>query len=158
MRPLLWCHHPATANLIQPSSCCCPRPAILLLLSSHCHQNFIVAYKIVRNKNMTKLSLFQICCKERKTYMVSDKNKHFRKFKKHHTTVLMSPFWYCHPDATILMPPSRCHHANSAVLMPRSYCHPPNVTLQIQLFPCCHPQTALLMTPSPHCHQNFIVA
>ena len=57
MTPLLSFQQSAAANLIQPS--CCPHPALLMLPSSHCHRNFIVAsYKMVRIENIKRTYSF----------------------------------------------------------------------------------------------------
>ncbi len=101
---------PDTAILILLSSTCHPHIAILILPSSHRHQNFIVAYKMVSNKNITNLLFFRYAAK-RKTYMVREKNQHFRKSKN-----LMPPSWCCISGAVILTPQSRCCHPDTTIL------------------------------------------
>ncbi len=155
MSPPSWYHsyddHPATANLIQPSSCCCLQPALLMLLSSHwpklhcCKQN---GEQQIYNRTYS----FSVMLEKGKKYMVRDKNKHFRKSKN-----MMPPSWCCLSDATILTPQSRCRHPDATILTQLYWCHPPNATLLIQPFSCCYPQTSILMLLSSHCHWNFIV-
>ena len=108
---------------------------------------------MVSNKNINKTYSFPDKLEKRKTYLVRDKNKHFRKSKN------LMPLSWCHLSAAaILAPPSRCHHPDAIVLTQLYWCHPLNATLLIQPFSCCYPQTALLILLSSHCHWKFIVA
>ncbi len=138
------------------SSTCSPHDAIL-----NCRQNAIVAYKMVSNKNI-KIYYFLDKMEKRKTYLVRDKNKHFRMSKTwcHRPDVafLMPPSWCCLSDPAILTPPFQCHHPDATILTQLYWCHPLNTTLLMQPFSSCYPQTALLMLLSSHCHWNIIGA
>lgn len=143
---LYWCHLLNTTLLIQSFSCCYPQFALLMLLSSHCHWNFIVAYKIISKNNIKRTYSFSGKLEKRKTKMVWDTEKYFKKL-----VFLTAQSWYHCPDAAVLMLPSRGNHSDAAVMTSLSWGCCPDITILRKPSWCHPPDTAILMLLSSTC-------
>ncbi len=142
----LYWRHPLNATLlIQPFSCCYPQTALLMLLSSHCHWKFIVAYKKWSAKTiLNELTLFRVSWKKERHKWLETK-----KFKK--LVFLTAPSWYHCPDAIVLTLPSQGNHSDAAVMTSLSWGRCPHITILRKPSWCHPPDTAILMLLSSTC-------